>query len=351
MRDLPPGWATDLAVLEHSGSIVEDHVDHLLVRTPNNPDFHWGNCLFVTDEDRVNDAAEWVTVFQSAFPEANWVAIGLIRLPDDHDAWVAQGLDLELDDVLTTSALPRQTPIPDGYTVRRLGGTDWEKSVARDVAKNLRTNEYETQSHERFAQAKVTSQRVLSDRDVGARFGAFADDLLVADLGIVRCGTTARYQSVGTDDSTAGAGSPPTSSALPLGGPPTKAATDGSSSLKPRTRPHASTAAWASSLTSATPGRTASRHGKTRLASTPDQGTPGIRHERESRKRTPGDTPLTVSATFDRGQITTGGTHESSYGPVGHGPLPPPTSRHAPVRLPFCSTPAAASVSPLITAR
>ena len=106
MRTFSPGWATDLAVLEHSGSVVEDHGDHLVVRTPHNPDFHWGNCLFVTDEDTVDEAARWVSVFRSAFPEATWVAIGLARMPDDQDAWVAQGLDLELDDVLTTRTLP-----------------------------------------------------------------------------------------------------------------------------------------------------------------------------------------------------------------------------------------------------
>ena len=200
MHDFPPGWATDLAVLEHSGSIVEDHRDHLLVRTRNNPDFHWGNCLFVTDEDDVNDAARWVATFRSAFPEANWVAIGLIRMPDDQDAWVAQGLELELDDVLTTSTLPRQAPLPQGYAVRRLNGQDWEQSVARSLAENLRTAEYDPRSNERFARAKAKAQRALSDSDVGAWFGAFAHDVLVADLGIVRCGTTARYQSVGTDD-------------------------------------------------------------------------------------------------------------------------------------------------------
>ena len=107
MRTFTPGWATDLAILEHTGSIVEDHEDHLIVRTPHNPEFHWGNCLFVTDDHTVDDARRWATTFQLAFPEATWVAIGLTRMPDDQDAWVAQGLDLELDDVLTTRTLPR----------------------------------------------------------------------------------------------------------------------------------------------------------------------------------------------------------------------------------------------------
>ena len=200
MRDLPPGWATDLAILEHTGSLLEDRGDHLLVRTPDNPDYHWGNCLFVTDGDAVDDADRWVTTFQSSFPEASWVAIGLIRMPDDREAWATHGLDLELDDVLTTDTLPRQTPLPQGYAVRRLGGQNWSRSVARSVAENDRTNEHEPQGYRRFTQRQVQARRALSDRDAGATFGAFADDVLVADLGIVRCGSTARYQSVGTDE-------------------------------------------------------------------------------------------------------------------------------------------------------
>jgi len=201
MPDFPPGWATDLAVLEYSGSIIEDCGDHLLIRTPSNPDFYWGNCLFVTDKDSLDDARRWVRTFQSALPEATWVAIGLIRMPDDQDAWVAQRLDLERDDVLTTRTIPQQTPLPEGYVVRRFAGDDWAQSVAASVAENDRTKEEEPRSFRRFATAQAQARRTLSDRDIGASFGAFANDVLVADLGIVHCGGTARYQSVGTDQS------------------------------------------------------------------------------------------------------------------------------------------------------
>jgi GNAT superfamily N-acetyltransferase len=201
MRSFPPGWATDLAIRELTGSIIEDRRDHLIVRTPHNPEFHWGNCLFVTDDAAVGEAARWLRTFQAAFPEASWVAVGLTRMPDDQEAWLTRGLDLELDDVLTTRTLPRQTVLPHGYSVRRLAGDqDWAQSVARSVAENDRTGEYEPRSHERFARAQAQSCRSLSEREVGAFFGAFADGILIADLGVVRCGTTARYQSVGTDD-------------------------------------------------------------------------------------------------------------------------------------------------------
>jgi GNAT superfamily N-acetyltransferase len=200
MHDLPAGWATDLAILTLSGSVIEDCGDHLVVRSPHNPDYHWGNCLFVTDEGDENNPDRWVAAFNSAFPEADWIAMGLMRMPDDPDAWTAHELDLELDEVLSNDTLPPRTPAPSGYTIRRLAGDDWERSVARELAENRRTGEFEAQAHERFARAQAQTQRDFSEREVGARFGAFAGDELVAELGIVRCGTTARYQSVASEE-------------------------------------------------------------------------------------------------------------------------------------------------------
>ena len=201
MRSSSPGWATDLAILEHTGSLVEEHPHHLVVRTPANPDFHWGNFVLVTDEDAVDDADRWVGVFREAFPEASWVSVGLPRMPAAPGSWVALGLGLELEDVLTTSTLPRRSTLAQGYTVRRLDGDDWEQDLARSVAENDSTGEEQPESFLRFARGQLQSRRDLSARDLGAWFGAFtADDVLVADLGIVRCGSTARYQDVTTDE-------------------------------------------------------------------------------------------------------------------------------------------------------
>ncbi len=194
MDALPPGWDTDIAVLELGGSSVEDRGDH-----PANPDFHWGNFLFVTDPAAVGDAERWTAIFGATFPQARWLAVGLTRFPEDGAAWAAAGAELEEDQVLTSSSPPRRTPVPDGYTVRRLDGDDWERYIARELAENLRTGEYAPEEHERFTRARTVSQRELSDRDAAAFFGAFHGERLVADLGIVRCGERARYQSVGTD--------------------------------------------------------------------------------------------------------------------------------------------------------
>lgn len=201
MTSVPPGWETDLAVLRHTGSVFDDRGDHVVVRSPHNPTFHWGNFVMVTDGDAVDDGARWASVFQDAFPAAGWVSLGLIRCPDDVSSWIEQGLEVELDEVLTTTALPRQTPLAEGYTVRRLeSDDDWAAHVRRALAENDRTQESPPDSYAVYMEAQARARRGLSDRGVAAFFGAFDGDTLAADLGIVRCGTTARYQSVGTDE-------------------------------------------------------------------------------------------------------------------------------------------------------
>jgi GNAT superfamily N-acetyltransferase len=199
MRQLPPGWATDLAILQLSGSVIEDAGDHVVVRSPRNPRFHWGNCLFVTSPDTVGDADRWVATFRSAFPDATWTAIGLIEMPEHPEPWVERGLTLELHDVLTTSTVPRQTPLANGYAVRRLNGTDWARSQARMMSGHDGDGEG-LDAYAEFAAAQTKTRRELSDRNVAAYFGAFAGEALVAELGIVNCGGGARYQSVGTDE-------------------------------------------------------------------------------------------------------------------------------------------------------
>ena len=74
------------------------------------------------------------------------------------------------------------------------------------MAENERTHEEDPASFLRFTQGQLAARQDLSARDLGAWFGAFADGALVADLGIVRCGRTARYQDVGTDEGHRGRG-------------------------------------------------------------------------------------------------------------------------------------------------
>jgi GNAT superfamily N-acetyltransferase len=201
VHELDVGRATDIEVLSLSGSSVEDRGDHLIVRTPRNPTYHWGNCILVTDPEAVDDGGRWTEAFDAAFPAAGWIAIGLGRMPSDRAPWAASGLRLELNEVLTTTSLPRQTPAPNGYVVRRLAGEDWEQTVTLAVDDAARAGSWDPASFEAFARARAAITRALcDDGEIAAYFGAFADGVLAANLGIVCCGTTARFQTVLTQE-------------------------------------------------------------------------------------------------------------------------------------------------------
>ena len=194
--DLPLGWHTDLAVLRLTGSTIDEQPDHLVVRTPANPNYYWGNFVLVTDPDRIDDPQHWLDVFETTFPGAPHRAIGMVSAPRDPDAWTALDLELEHDDVLATDTCPEPGPVPQGYLFKQIADAiEWEQSTG------LRIDEFAGDSaHEMEFERRSTTQRVaMSEEGHVAWFGAFHGDRLVAELGIVDCGEgVARYQSVVT---------------------------------------------------------------------------------------------------------------------------------------------------------
>lgn len=185
------GWRTDLAVLRLGGSTIERRADHLVVRTPENPAYHWGNFLLVTDPDpgAVDDADRWRARFAAEFPGALHLAIGLPAAPQPA-AW--RGTTLEASDVLVHHGDVLGRPLPVGYTVRPIvSRADWSASTA--------LNDEHYPGEPEFARQRSATRARLVQEGHLAWFGAFttAEDRLAAELGIVLVGAgLARYQSV-----------------------------------------------------------------------------------------------------------------------------------------------------------
>jgi len=178
--DASLAWGTSLAILQRCGATVEPRDGYLVLRTPDNPGYHWGNCLLVTGDG--DDAAGWLDVFVREFPAANYRAIGLLQ-PPDADAWTACGVTLEVERTLTSLVPIQPTVVPDGYTVAPVVGHAWEALREAECSSPLR----------------ILAQRRLVEAGDAAWFAAFAGDGSVASsLGIVLVDDKARYQSVGT---------------------------------------------------------------------------------------------------------------------------------------------------------
>ena len=59
------GFRTDLALLTASGSIVEDRGTHLVVRSPDNPSYFWGNFILLAQPPVPGGEREVVGAFHT----------------------------------------------------------------------------------------------------------------------------------------------------------------------------------------------------------------------------------------------------------------------------------------------
>jgi GNAT superfamily N-acetyltransferase len=192
------GYRTDLMVRVLEGSQVDDRGDYLVIRTPRNPTYWWGNFLLLAPP-KPGDAASWVAAFTAEFPAARHVAIGIDVTeisPVDVGDYVGQDLRLERSSVLTAQELA-EPPRPNRQAAYRelSSDDDWRQSADLTAA----VNAGEPGSDPEFLHARVDAERALTEAGHGSWFGAFVDGDLVAQLGLITDGSgVARYQNVET---------------------------------------------------------------------------------------------------------------------------------------------------------
>ena len=199
-------YRTDLAMLESSGSTVEDRGDHLVVRTPDNPTFWWGNHLLLSQAPRdPAEAVSWVATFEREFPEARHRTFGVDGTAGDLAdvaAFAALGMETEVLTVMTATAV-HPPPRPNSEaTIRTLASDDdWSQQVELSMVG-------EELGYDRaFCTARTAAERSLVEQGYGAWWGAFDGDTLLASLGLFTASPgLARFQHVKTHPDARGRG-------------------------------------------------------------------------------------------------------------------------------------------------
>jgi ribosomal protein S18 acetylase RimI-like enzyme len=199
-------YRTDLAMLEHSGSTVEDRGDYLVVRTPDNPTFWWGNHLLLPQGPRDDaEARGWVETFEREFPEARHRTFGVDGTTGDASdvaPFGALGMEVEVSSVLTaTSTHPPPHPCTDA-TIRRLStDDDWAQQVELSMVGEGLGYDLD------YCTARAAAERSLVDQGYGAWWGAFAGDRLLSSMGLFTASSgLARFQNVKTHPDARGRG-------------------------------------------------------------------------------------------------------------------------------------------------
>jgi len=200
MRAQSLGYQTDLAVRVAEGSTVTDRGDHLIVRTEENPRYWWGNFLLLAAAPRASEMGGWLERFADVFPDARHRVFGVdVADADEVDeaVFASAGLAADRGVVLTARSVAEPPHRHAAAVIRPLAGPDdWYQSgqltavcVAQDPVP----------ADQEFAELRAAARRRVAEAGAATWFGAFADDSLVAQLGLVPLpGRLARFQDVET---------------------------------------------------------------------------------------------------------------------------------------------------------
>jgi GNAT superfamily N-acetyltransferase len=198
VRVISLGFRTDLAVRRLEGAELSDRGGYLVVRSPDNPDFWWGNFLLLPSPHGPGTAGAWLARFVAEFPAAGHVTLGVDGTDDPGPVpadFRAAGLEPALATVLTATAVrpPRHRTVT--AQIRPLtSDADWQQSL------DLGVRCFGPDGDQDFLVRRATAKQRLTRAGHGAWFGAFAGGRLLAQLGVCDAGHgLARYQDVETD--------------------------------------------------------------------------------------------------------------------------------------------------------
>ena len=192
---------TELGLAATRGHVI-DRGDYIVVETPDDPIYYFGNYLVMPAPPQVGEVGFWTRRFDDELGKKNrairHVAFRWDGTTGDtgaRDELRAAGFTVEVDDVLVAephAIAPRRAP--DGIDVRPLATTDLE--AVSDLAWLI--SDRHDEQFRTFLDRRRAWQQKLVARGVATFWGAFERSRLVGSLGLVPLGAVARYQDVVT---------------------------------------------------------------------------------------------------------------------------------------------------------
>jgi GNAT superfamily N-acetyltransferase len=196
------GYRTDLIFPTFDGVII-DRGDYLIIRTPSNPSFYWGNFLLFDHPPQEGDHMNWPELFVKEIgtpPQVEHQAFGWDTTTNEMGTiqpFLKSGFLLEHSAVLTAQRDNLISKFSPDVTLHRLQSEeDWNQSIENQVI--CREPMFSESGYRIFRQRQVKRYRDMVSHGLGAWFGAFSGSQLVADLGIFCDRELGRYQSVQT---------------------------------------------------------------------------------------------------------------------------------------------------------
>ena len=203
------GWQSDLIFAQFDGQVIERD-DCVVVRTPGNPRFYWGNCLILPEPPSDAALAHWLRRFDEEVgrftAESGHVAIGY-DASGPHQSlltWAAAGFEIHVTECLVLQserqAIERKR-LPAEFDFRPLDLTqagDFAASLNLQCDSVGARDGFEPVSYRIFREQQMLRYRAMQIAGLGHWFGIWYGPQLVADCGLFRQRDLGRFQYVGT---------------------------------------------------------------------------------------------------------------------------------------------------------
>jgi len=189
------GLATDLELAATRG-LITDRGGYLVVATPDDPDYYFGNMLVLPAPPQVGEVAYWSRKFAEELrdPAIRHVTLRWDGITGDTgatDELLAAGFKVETNAVLSARLLTAPH-VP--FEIRALAAREVPATAELEYADAERHDE----AYRQFLLRRATWQQSLVASGKAAWFGAFDAGALVGALGLVALGNRARFQDVQT---------------------------------------------------------------------------------------------------------------------------------------------------------
>ena len=175
------GYITD-CIFHRQDGFVEQHADFLVIRTPDNPTFWFGNLLVFKKPPLPGDLERWSKIHAEIFGDSlNHTTIGWDEsAPGSTTQFTEVGFRLVNDIVLSMSSYAGGIAINPSINVRPLSTEEeWEALLEMQCEVDREYFDYPNDAGE-FRRTQVDSARRMTAKGRGDWWGGFIGDKLIS---------------------------------------------------------------------------------------------------------------------------------------------------------------------------
>jgi ribosomal protein S18 acetylase RimI-like enzyme len=201
------GFQTELLFRRFEGEVIERPY-YLVIRTPKNPGYRWGNFLIFQDPPKEGDLEKWKDIFAKEIgtpPDYNHFVFGIDGLKGEAgvlEPFLKAGFELEKTVVMTARTVNPPPKFNKDCTIRTFQADDWQEWIQLNLdSNNADTPEKRDPDDEgfyRYLERKASEYQRMIEAGSGQWFGAYLDGQLAASLGLFVWNGLGRFQAVDT---------------------------------------------------------------------------------------------------------------------------------------------------------